>query len=50
MKAQKTNLIKEGFNINLFNDKTYYYDTKDKKYDELTKEIYNKIQDGKIRF
>ncbi len=50
MKAQKTNLIKEGYNVNLFNDKTFYYDVKTKKYAELTKDVYNQIQNGLIRF
>ena len=49
LKAQKLRLIEEGFNVTLFNDKTYYFDSKEQKYLELTKEIYDKIQNGIIR-
>lgn len=49
MKAQKTKLMKEGFNVNLFPDKTYYYNSKAGTYCELTKEIYEDIQNGSIR-
>lgn len=49
LKAQKMKLVEEGFNVSLFNDKTYYFDSKEQKYLELTKEIYDKIQNGTIR-
>lgn len=48
-KAQKTNLQKEAFNVNLFADKTYYFDSRAKCFLELTKEKYADIQDGSIR-
>ncbi len=48
MKAQKTQLIKEGFNVNLFSDKSYYFDVRTKSYVELTKDAYEKIQNGTI--
>ena len=50
MKAQKTNLIKEGFDVNLFDDRIFYFDVKIKRYTELTKDIYDQILNGKIRF
>ncbi len=42
--------MQEGFNINLFNDKTYYYDAKEQNYKELNKDIYDQIQKRLVRF
>ena len=49
LKAQKLKLVEEGFNVSLFNDKTFYYDNKTQNYLELTLDIYEKIQEGSIR-
>ncbi len=48
-KAQKSKLIEEGFNITLYKDKTYYFDSKEKCYKTLTIDIYNQIIKGKLQ-
>ena len=35
-------LVEEGFNVSLFDDKTYYFDSKEQNYVELTREKYEK--------
>ena len=42
-------LVEEGFNVSLFNDKTFYFDSKEQNYVELTQEIYEKIKKGAIK-
>lgn len=49
-KVKKNVLVEESFNVNLFQDKAYYLDTKDYSYKELTKQIYQSILSGSLRF
>lgn len=49
LKVQKSRLVNEGFNVNLFTDKTFYFDARTKSYNVLTRDIYDDIQNGKIR-
>ena len=49
-KVRKNLLVEESYNINLFQDKAYYLDTKDYSYKELTKQIYQSILNGNLRF
>lgn len=48
-KAQKSKLVEEGYNINKFKDKTFYFDVKEQNYLELTPEVYEQITSGKIK-
>jgi len=51
MKYLKSGLVKEGFDPSqVGKDKLYYFDSKSGKYIEITKDIYEKIQSGSIRF
>lgn len=43
LKAVKKQLVQDSFNINLFNDKTFYFDTKDQVYKILTQQVYEQI-------
>ena len=49
-KAQKMKLVEEGYNMNIIKDKVFYFDNRDKNYNELTKEVYKGILDGIFRF
>ena len=49
-KPQKIKLTEEAYNVDIINDKVYFYDTSEKAYKELTKEIYNGILSGNVRF
>ena len=49
-KVKKGKLAEEGFNVDIINDKIYYFDIQEKNYAELTKEIYKKILAGNVRF
>jgi len=43
-------LTEQGFNVDIINDKIYYFDIREKNYSELTKEIYKDILNGNLRF
>jgi hypothetical protein len=47
-KAQKSKLVEEAYNINLFNDPIYYFNAKVEKYLPLDKMAYQKIDNGLI--
>lgn len=49
LKLIKKQLITDNFNINSYDDKTFYYDVKDQTYKILTKQIYNQILDQKFK-
>ena len=49
-KAQKMKLVEEGFNMDIIKDKVFYFDNREKSYNELTKEVYKDILNGNIRF
>ena len=49
LKLIKKQLIIDNFNINAYNDKTFYYDVKDQAYKILTKQIYDQILDQKFK-
>lgn len=49
LKAQKNQLVKDSFNINLITDKTFYFDAKLGTYVQLTPKAYDDIQNGNIR-
>ena len=49
-KAKKNHLVEEAFNINIYKDKTFYLDTKELVYKELTRQVYESIQNGNLRF
>ncbi|EFA06666.2 long-chain fatty acid transport protein 4 [Tribolium castaneum] len=48
-KLKKTELQKEGFNLEKIQDKLFLYDAKNVDYIELTKEKYHDIMTGKVR-
>ena len=48
-KAKKTSLVEEGYNINQIKDKLFYFDTKQQNYLPLTKQIYEEIQQQKLK-
>jgi len=50
LKAQKTRLQEEAFNVNIIKDKVYYFDSKEQNYLPLTIDVYKQIQDGTIKF
>jgi acyl-CoA synthetase (AMP-forming)/AMP-acid ligase II len=49
-KAQKSVLIEEAFNVNIFSDPTYYFDQKAQRYLPLDKSALGKINNGLITF
>jgi hypothetical protein len=42
-KAKKTKLVDEAYNIDIINDKLYYFHAKEQMYKRLTKQIYDDI-------
>ncbi|CAF0715294.1 unnamed protein product [Brachionus calyciflorus] len=50
LKAVKKQLILDGYNVTAYNDKTFYYNTKEQAFKELTKELYDQIQLGLFKF
>lgn len=48
-KLKKTDLQKEGYNINEIKDKVYILDPKEVNYVELTETIYNDVITGKLK-
>lgn len=49
-KFQKTNLKRDGFNVDLVNDPIYVLDTKSSCYRELSRSMYEDIQQCNLRF
>lgn len=49
LKAVKKQLILDNFNINIFSDKTFYYDVKGQTYKILTKQVYENILEKKFK-
>ncbi|MCL4128833.1 UNVERIFIED_CONTAM: hypothetical protein GTU68_057669 [Idotea baltica] len=47
-KLKKLTLQKEAYNLNTIEDKLYFLDSKKKVYVPLTKELYDKIESGKV--
>ena len=43
-------LAEDGYNVDIINDKVYYFNVREKNYSELTKEIYKEILCGKVYF
>lgn len=48
-KLKKFDLQKEGYDPSAITDSLYYLDAPSGEYQELTQEIYSKINDGTIR-
>jgi fatty-acyl-CoA synthase len=49
-KPQKMKLVEEGYDIDIISDKVYYFDVREKNYNELTREIHKEILSGNMRF
>jgi len=43
-------LVEEGYDIDVISDKVYYFDVREKNYNELTREIHKEILSGNMRF
>lgn len=48
-KLKKIDLQKDGYDITKVEDKLYFYNARSSRYDELTEEVYEDIQKGKVR-
>ena len=48
-KIRKSNLRREGYNINEINEPLYFWDLKENRYTKFDTSIYNKLMKGKIR-
>jgi len=42
--------VEQNYDVRKLNDTILYYDVKEKTYKELTKKIYESIQNGNLRF
>lgn len=49
-KTKKTRLVKQGFDLNQFEDKIYFFSTSDQRYKELTMSDYESILRCDVRF